>query len=69
MSISPPLHFGNQNALPPHKVWQRKFSNHRDVILGNQHSKSNRLAREFAKQFGNGLHFAGLHFKAGIGLD
>jgi hypothetical protein len=60
LSISRPLHFGNQGATVPHKVQQRTFCNHGAMVLGNQDDCANRLGREMAFQLFNGLREAKL---------
>jgi hypothetical protein len=55
MSISRPLHFGNQGTPVAHKDQQKNFSEDGHWLLGNATGRANRLGREFAFQFFNGL--------------
>ena len=60
MSISRPLHFGNQGTTRPHKLHQRTYCEHGAMVLGNRGSRANRLGREMVFQFLNGLREANL---------
>jgi len=67
MSISRPLHYGNQGATVPHKLHQRTYCEHGDVVLGNCDDRANRLGREMVFQFLNGLQEAKLKLKVSVG--
>lgn len=60
MSISRPLHFGNQGAPVAHKDHQKNFAEDGRWLLGDASAHANRLGREFAFQFFNGLRRASL---------
>ena len=60
MSITPPLHFGNQGATRPHKVQQRNYCEHGAMILGSADARANRIGRELVFQLMNGLIAADL---------
>jgi hypothetical protein len=55
MSISRPVHFGNQGTEAPHKAQQKTFCDDGQWLMGNEEARANRLGREFAFQFFNSL--------------
>ena len=60
MSITPPLHFGNEGATKPFKTQQRNYCKHGSMILGNAGARANRIGRELVFLLMNGLNTANL---------
>lgn len=61
MSFSPSLRFLNDGAPLARRAKQLNFATHGDVVLGDFHARANRLGRECAYGFWNGLQYSRLH--------
>ena len=60
MNMTPAQMFGNFGAAQPHKLGQRNFATHGQVILGGKDAWANRLGRELVASFWNQLQYCDL---------
>jgi hypothetical protein len=60
MNMTPAQMFGNFGAAQPHKIGQRNFATHGQVILGGQDTWANHHGREQVASFWNSLQHCNL---------